>query len=75
MLLPLNTQGADAALFATYYPEQDRWLREHGDFQVSVYRWPEFLARIMCDRIGMTVWEFEVRLTAELADAFARVFG
>lgn len=75
-LLPSTADGDDGLLFAKYYPTEANWLRTHGEaLRISVYRWPEFIARYVCDHVGMTVFEFDIWLDQQIAERFGDTFN
>ena len=65
----------DHIVFATIFPDHERWLREHASaFHVSCYRWPELLSLLLHPRLGMTVCEVDVTVADEIAAQFAEAF-
>lgn len=62
-------------LFAQHYPKEANWLHAHGGaLRISVYQWPEFIARYVCDHLGLTVFEFDIWLDQAIAEQFAATF-
>lgn len=74
-VLPTASDADDDHLFALHYPIEANWLRANGGaVRISVYRWPEFIARYVCDHLGMTVFEFDVWLEQQIAEQFGTTF-
>jgi hypothetical protein len=70
----LTMQGDVVDAFANLYPDHAGWLRDHAvEHRVTVYCWPDFLARMMCNRIGTIVCEFEVTVDSAFAERFAAI--
>lgn len=70
----LEMHGDIADTFGTLYPEHAGWLRDNAvDHRVTVYCWPDLLGRMIYNRIGTIVCEFEVVVAEEFAVRFAAV--
>lgn len=75
-LLPIASDADDLQLFTAHYPTEANWLRANGGaLRISVYCWPEFVARYVCDRLGMTVFEFDIWLEPQIAERFGNAFN
>jgi hypothetical protein len=74
-LVPISDMHGDIAdAFAGLHPAHACWLRDNAvRHRVTVYCWPDFLARMMCNRIGTIVCEFEVIVESEFAERFAAI--
>ena len=77
ILVPvLDMHGDIADTFGTLYPDHALWLRDNAiDHRVTVYCWPDLLGRLIYNRIGTIVCEFEVFLADEFAERFAAIKG
>lgn len=74
-ILPIASDADDFRLFAKHYPTEANWLRANGGaVRMSVYRWPEFVARYVCEQLGMTVFEFDIWLEPQIAEQFTDAF-
>lgn len=64
------------ALFAATQPMHHFWLQQHAiTFAVRLYRWPEWLMRILRMPLGDRVCEMHVQIAAHHAEQFAAFSG
>jgi hypothetical protein len=65
----------DDVIFATMYTTHYRWLYDQGaSFEVSSYRWPEALSRLLCRHVGTVVCELQVAVADEVAEAYGELY-
>lgn len=74
LLSIMDMHGDIAETFGAVYPAHALWLRENAvDHRVTAYCWPDLLARMVYNRIGTVVCEFEVVVADEFAERFAAI--
>ena len=68
--IPLTRGCDDREAFALGFPDMHNWLCHNAiPFRLSVYRWPEMMARLLGNGLGTTIYEIEIIL----ADNYAKV--
>jgi hypothetical protein len=60
--IPLISGLDDQEAFRAGWPDLYHWLTGRAiPYRLSVYRWPEILARLLGNRLGTTIYEITVQ--------------